>query len=257
MDKAHPLETVKFIDRVFNNRYPVKVPDFMHHHWDRYETKRIASMESHLRHGDTLFEIGAESGFCSVIFSSFVGAENLCLFEPQPLVWANIKATFDVNGLTQPKAMFRGFASDKTVLSGVAGSGINYQWPLVSTEILEEMHFRGLKEFGAFADNSQITIDDFVKTTGIAPRGITMDVEGAETLVLRGCESTFREHKPLVWVSIHTNPPGQDPNEPGAITYDYGSSKEELLVFMDSCGYTGTFLDRDWEEHWFFEPNRS
>jgi hypothetical protein len=69
-------------------------------------------------------------------------------------------------------------------------------------------------------------------------------VEGAELLVLKGAEKTLKEHHPNIWVSVH----------PDMLISLYDQTKEDVLFFMDSCGYDAELLAIDHEEHWIFTP---
>lgn len=85
-------------------------------------------------------------------------------------------------------------------------------------------------------------IINIVTETGIVPDALTMDVEGAELLILRGARQTLKMYKPKVWISIH----------PDLGERDYGITKEETLKFMQDLGYKSEFLAKDHEEHWYF-----
>jgi FkbM family methyltransferase len=218
---------------------------------DYYEPERCLSMEKNLKQGDTLFDLGVSDGWLSAVYAQFVGAENLCLFEPSPDAWPNIKAIWEENKLSTPRSTFCGFVSDKTNLTPtIPDHDLNQRdgWPLpaYSDNLLGddgEMRFRSVKERAH--DTPQTTLDDFVARTGIIPHALSVDVEGAETLVLRGAEYVLRELKvPLVWLSLHTIN--------GALSYDYNSSKEEVLGIMTSYGYDGTWLADEGDAHWFF-----
>src|SRR6266705_5885082 len=89
-----------YVDRLFNDHFHVRVPSFANFpKLDnyRYEFLRTKSMEERLQKGDILFDIGVADGCVSAIYAQIVGAENLCLFEPEPVVWANIRALWEEN----------------------------------------------------------------------------------------------------------------------------------------------------------------
>jgi FkbM family methyltransferase len=210
-----------------------------------YEPERCRSMEKHLKKGDCLFDIGVSDGWISVIYAQFVGAENMCMFEPTWQVWPNIKGIWDANGLAQPRAAFYGFVSDKTqLIPPNATDNFQYKdgWPVAvyCTTLIEEMTFRSLISTGN--NIPQTTIDDFVARTGNIPKGISIDVEGAEFLVLKGAKETLLKYHPLIWLSLH------DIN--GCLTYDYGSSKEEVFQYLTDCGYKMEYLETYGDSHW-------
>lgn len=251
----HEKNQTQYIDRVFNGHCSVKIPTWSRLPGDTrasdenyrtmYEPERCGSMEKHLKKGDVLFDIGVADGWISAIYAQFVGADNICMFEPTWQVWANIKAIWDANSLPTPRSTFYGFVSDTTrLVPPTPMDNLQYEkgWPIAAYQsgLLEEMTFRSLLSTG----NSipQTTLDDFVTQTGIVPRGISIDVEGAEFLVLKGAIHTLRKHHPFIWLSLH------DLN--GALTYDYHSSKEEVFAFLEDCGYKMTWLEDYGDSHW-------
>lgn len=209
--------------------------------WDVFEyweRPRVEHMRATLQRGDTLFDVGAEFGWQSVVYAKMVCPENMVLVEPSTEFWPNIRQIWERNVLTvePPKACYHGLFSDKTsdpaTLKG---------WPQASVDgpLATAQHYRSLKHKGGA---KEITLDDFVAGTKIVPRAVTMDVEGAELLVLRGAMDTLKRHKPLLWVSIH----------PTLMDKTYGHRGGDVHALLQSAGYTGTFLSVDHEEHWFF-----
>lgn len=257
MGQFHKVEDTKFVQRTFNGRYTIWIPEWQHLAGGQqafesndfnYEPERCFSMEKHLKRGDVLFDIGVSDGWLSAIYAQFVGAENLCLFEPSPVAWPTVKAIWSANNLPTPRATYCGFASNKTLNPTTERRDLwkNAWPPLPPAELAEEMQFRGIKE--RQHDTPQITIDDFVDWTSAIPKGISIDVEGAEFLVLQGAKKTLARHRPLVWLSLHTIN--------GAIFYDYGNSFGEILGLMSSCGYEmPEYLEIYGDEHWLFVPS--
>lgn len=248
----HSRKDTKFIPWTINERYSVLVPEFQRapngHGTLDYEPARTRSMEDHLSYGDVLFDIGVADGWESVIYSQFVGAENMCLFEPSSTVWTNIKTTWDANNLAKPRSVFWGFVSDRTQLTPT-GALINDEtleyrdgWPLSAYRdtLIEEMCFRSL--LSTANSIPQTTIDDFVARTKIVPTALSIDVEGAELLVLRGAKQTLLDRHPMIWLSLH--------DLSGAIEYDYHTTKEEIFSFLAACGYKMTWLENYGDSHW-------
>jgi FkbM family methyltransferase len=186
------------------------------------------------------FEIGAEHGWMSaVIGREFVGAENMVLFEPSPEFWTNIRLVWEYNGLNLPLGCYQGFVSDTTTQGPLKG------WPKAAVRGGKEHPSMAYKIVGRHADVTEsIRIDDYVNLTGHVPAAINIDVEGAEGKVMSGAVKTLRDHKPLVWVSIH----------PDMMIRDHDTNKDEFLAFMSDQNYVGEHLATDHEEHWLFRP---
>lgn len=209
--------------------------------WDVFsywEKERIFSMRKHLQKGDILFDIGTEQGWCNLAYASMVGPENMVLIEPTPEFWPNIKAIWEKNFNTQPRAFYDGFFSDKTTEERRGGRFMF--WPLVSKgNLIDRNSYKYIHEH---KDIPQITLDEYVKRTGITPHALTIDTEGSELLILKGAKKILKENAVKVWVSIH----------PDMSLRDYNIKSEETIKFMEDLGYKGEFLSKDHEDHYYF-----
>lgn len=200
-------------------------------------------MSQHLRQGDILFDVGAEKGTESVKYARFVGAQNMVLFEGEPLVWPNIRNSFEESGLFAPLACYVGLVSDVTHTP----EDLDYPedemhgWPIITmNEPTDHRTFRYIHDHSN--NTKQTTIDDWVEVNHIIPNAITMDIEGAEYVALLGAHDVLGDHRPLVWVSIH----------PDLMERDYQTTPSQLMDYMESFGYRGEFLGFDHEHHWLF-----
>lgn len=205
-----------------------------------WEFERFRSLQENLCYGDVFFEIGAEHGWMSaVIGREFVGAENMVLFEPSPEFWTNIRLVWEYNGLNKPLGCYQGFVSGQTTQGPLKG------WPKAAVKNGNEHPSMAYRVVGSHTDvPAEIRIDDYVNLTGHVPAAINIDVEGAEGKVMSGAVKTLRDHKPLVWVSIH----------PDMMIRDHDTNREEFLAFMSDQNYTAEHLATDHEEHWLFRP---
>ncbi len=205
--------------------------------WDAlslWEPERLESMQKHIKQGDVLFEIGAEMGLFAAIFSKYM-TENVVLVEPTAEFWPGIKAIYERNSLKAPLRSFCGYANDKTDMKQPSSN-----WPseAFSGQVIEKRKYRNVYDKEDVIPS--IKIDDMKDV----PDHISIDVEGAELLVLKGAEKTLKEHHPNIWVSVH----------PDMLISLYDQTKEDVLFFMDSCGYDAELLAIDHEEHWIFTP---
>lgn len=203
--------------------------------FDYWEKERVISMRENLKHTDVLFDVGAEHGWMSVVFAKFC---KVFLIEPTKEFWPNIYETWIRNVSTQPVGCFSGLVSDYT---NVELEKESFGWPLeITGDLIDKNKYRYLHE--NHEDLKVTTIDDIVNASFIKPTALTIDVEGAESLVLKGAINLLKNNKIKVWVSIH----------PDLSLRDYKVSREEVLKFMVDLGYKGTLLGTDHEEHWFF-----
>jgi FkbM family methyltransferase len=208
--------------------------------FDYWERERFESMQKHLEKGDILFDIGTEQGWCNLIYAQFVGAENMVLIEPTQEFWGNIKATWQKNGLADPKACLPVLLSDKDThdydfrdFKGV--------WPSIAdSDLIDRNKYQYIHDNSE--DVPEMKLDDYVERTGIVPDALTMDTEGSELLILKGAEKTLKKHHPKLFVSIH----------PDLGERDYGVKREDTIAYLEGLGYKGEHLATDHEEHWYF-----
>jgi len=212
--------------------------------WDVFavwEVERILSMEKHLNKGDVLFDIGTEQGWCNLAYAQMVGPENIVLIEPTREFWGNIKYTWQKNIDVEPKATLCALLSDKTTKgykpqkSKVWCEESDVDW-IIDRNKYQYIHANDEKI-------PEITIDDYVKHTGIIPSALTCDTEGSELLILKGAKNTLKKYKPKLFISIH----------PDMALRDYNIENNEIHDYLSSLGYIGEHLATDHEEHYFFE----
>lgn len=205
-----------------------------------WERERINSVLSTLNHGDVLYDIGAEHGWMSVIYGRHVGGENMVLCEPSPDFWPNIRMGWEMNGLERPLICVEGFVGDLHRVTGQGGLFIREWPPSADGSECDAMAYRSLRHHSELIPT--VTIDAL--STYVSPKGITIDVEGAEVYVLRGAQATLIQDKPIVWCSVH----------PDLMEKDHDTNEGEFHNFVQSVGYEGRMLARDHEEHWLLTP---
>lgn len=209
--------------------------------YDDWEKERIWNMRVNLKRGQILFDIGTESGWCNLVYADMVGPENMVLIEPTKEFWPNIYHTWYKNLNKSPRAFYDGLFSNRT--NDKRKSGFTH-WPKLTKGPLIDRN-----KYQYIHDNEdkvpEITLDDYVKRSGVVPDALTMDTEGSELLILKGAEKTLKHYMPLLWVSIH----------PDLAERDYKVKPGQTEEYLLSLGYSGKLLGIDHEEHWFFFPN--
>lgn len=207
--------------------------------YDYWEKPRFESMRDNLNRGDVLFDIGTEQGWCNLIYADFVGPENMVLIEPTKEFWGNIKHTWLKNYSVNPRATLCALLSNKTQNNYKPKNEI---WCSESNVdfIIDRNKYQYIHE--NTESIPEVKLDDYVNATKIIPNALTMDVEGAEYLILTGAKETIKKYKPKIWISIH----------PDMSIRDYNTTKEQLIDLLTELGYIGKHLSTDHEEHWYF-----
>lgn len=190
-------------------------------------------------HTPVVYYIGAEEGDLAAI-CAMAGAE-MYLFEPNPKAWPNIRAIWEANNLPTPTC-FEGFASNVT--RGVTARYMpSDQWPKSADENIVGNH--GFKELHLEAEHyNQLRLDDLFDHGVSPPDIITFDVEGSEWQVLKGAEHTLREHKPVIFASIH----------PEFMIQHWGQYSADFRRWIKDFGYKEHILDYQHELHTMYVP---
>lgn len=203
--------------------------------FDSWEKERVRHMRQRLDKGDILFDIGAEMGWLSVIYGQMVGPSNMVLIEPTTEFWPNIEAIWHKNFDCEPLANYYGLFSDKTTDKSVLSM---HEWPQVSRgDLIDKLEYTYLHDNPTKVP--EITLDEYVKQTGIVPNALTIDTEGSELLILKGAIETLTNRNLKVWVSIHDD----------LAERDYDVKPDETIAFMREQGYSSEFINKDHEIH--------
>lgn len=256
----------EMLETWINDRWLLKLPKHRHDRpeWPWWEAGRLASMYHHLQGGfrgivgeaqyigtetppifhgverEVVYDIGSEEGDFPALFSSW-GCD-VVLFEPNDRVWPNIKAIWEANDLRPPLGTWCGFAGSKNRhydLDYVDGA-----WPKCADgPVIGDHGFLNLSER---PDVEVITIDTMAALVK-PPTAITIDVEGAEWLVIVGANHVMREHRPKIWVSVHPLFARDMYRDNDVMT--------SILYVMQERGYDrGTFIAHDHETHMLWLP---
>ena len=162
-------------------------------------------LKSELRPGDCFYDVGAHTGFFSMIATRFVGPlGRVFAFEPDPDNAAGLRANIARNEFTQITVFEAAvWSSPGQVTFERASDASNRTQGRITSSPDSQL---------ARITVPAIRLDDvvFEKRNG-APHLIKMDVEGAEWSALQGASRLLNETKPKVLCEVH------DPGEMGKI----------------------------------------
>jgi FkbM family methyltransferase len=196
-----------------------------------WEVERLATMFSLIAPTDIILDVGSEQGDLSALYAQWASEGGVYLIEPNPKAWPNIRCVFEANNV-MPLGCYVGFASDENT------GALEWprEWPQETEgELTGETGFLSIAESGAHVQGVRL---DMMPRADI----ITMDVEGAEHIVLRGATGQLANNKPIVFVSIH----------PWMSRDSYDASDQDVHRIMRRYGYEAHYLGMDHEQHWMF-----
>lgn len=240
-----------------NGVWPIILPDAsadewignMEHHHNRWEMPRLEALERSIQRIGTdtgrrpvVMYIGAYKGDMAAMLST-LGAD-LILMESTAGFWELIKETWELNDLPKPVGFWSGLVGRETAAANPGLPSLT-EWPERHAPYIEgAVGFSHLAESKDDNENyPRITIDDFVKYSGIVPDIITMDVEGSELEILYGAIETIETHHSEFMLSVH----------PEFMFHNHGTYERELHDLLRDRKYQATWLDYDHEHHWLYE----
>ena len=153
--------------------------------WNRSEPEQLAAAAEMSRDAESCFDIGAHAGLYSLVFARH--AWRVVAFEPWPRNIAWLHRTLEANAV-------RNVTVTPWAVSGETGTLSFREGPHNSMGRLDAGG-----EHPVFA----VSLRDFLALSGLRPSALKIDVEGAETDVLRGGLDYLRERRPGLLLSVH------------------------------------------------------
>jgi FkbM family methyltransferase len=186
-----------------------------------------------IRRGDTVFDVGANFGVFTVLFSDLVGPQgSVHSFEPVPPTFARLTDTV-LQEARYPNIVINAKAcsqlegtSEITVPGGDLGQASMRSHAVGSWATSSHVETFSIPT---------IRMDDYVAERGLSRLDfIKCDAEGAELLVLKGAESVLRKFEPILHLEV---------SEGWIRDFGYGSS--DLLDFLENAGYSRFLIEDD------------
>ncbi|MGB8509700.1 MAG: FkbM family methyltransferase [Pyrinomonadaceae bacterium] len=187
--------------------------------------ERIFYLE-YLREGMTVFDVGANVGELTLLFSRFVGAEgSVHAFEPGGTCYERLASVCRAASLRNVQLNRLALAEDETPVRLHVYDEDYLSW---TSRALRPLESYGLDVKPQSIEEAQATtLDLYCERNGVAAIDLLkIDVEGAEFQVLVGARRMLRERR----VRCLTF-------EFGQTTFDMGNSPEQIEAYLKEVGY--------------------
>lgn len=153
-----------------------------------YEPEQTRRFSETIRPGDVVFDIGAATGYYTLLAAQLVGATGHVLScEPSPRNRYFLTQHVRRNRLTNVTIVDRAVGDYNGSIGFSAGTGTG----------------TGKISPGSSLVVGISTLDSLVREFQLSPTHIKMDVEGAELAVFAGGLDTLRSIRPLIFLSTH------------------------------------------------------
>jgi FkbM family methyltransferase len=163
----------------------------------KHEPATQEALQQALGPNKVMYDVGAYIGF-HALPAARLGAQVIA-FEPDPESAARLRAHVYRNGLEH---------SVRTIEAAVwsnAGASIPFRRGLPRSQGgVCWKDRRPVLATGELTQVAVVRLDDFVAEGGPIPHVIKIDVEGAESEVLKGAARILQVHRPALFVEVHT-----------------------------------------------------
>ena len=166
--------------------------------WDSYERPFPSLFAALSRRAQCVFDIGAYTGFYSMLAASCSRDARIVAFEPFPPVRDRLSANLRRNGLTDRVAV-------SPLAMGDQSGRMKLYVPTTKTGLLESASSLNPEFRASHLETIDIevgTLDTFCASLGAEPDLIKLDVESFEPRVLRGADGILRRRRPVIFLEI-------------------------------------------------------
>jgi FkbM family methyltransferase len=180
--------------------------------WWKSEKERLSPF---IKSGDIVFDVGANLGFFTALFSKLVGNTGVVhSFEPSPRIFKKLQEVIEANHLANVVAHNIGCGDVETVQ------------PLYTPASSGNSSFNPPEQFGlktrATSDVRVIPLDAFLASKINKLSFLKIDTEGFEDKVLRGAARLIDQFRPVIYIEL---------------TSEYFAVSRQALAYLKEHGY--------------------
>ncbi len=191
-------------------------------------TAELRTFTRLVRAGDVVFDIGANRGAFTVLFSRIVGPTGtVYAFEPVPPTFARLSERVTAEGAVGNTRLVPSAASDRPGQFTIYMPGDDDGQASLARHATGSWAGGQVHEYTCTA----VRLDDYIAESGLNRLDfVKCDVEGAELLALRGLEKAVARWKPSLYIEMN----------PDWIK-GFGYTARNLLDFLRAAGYESVF----------------
>jgi len=183
-----------------------------------------------LQRGDVVFDLGANEGYFTSLFSDIVGAGGqVHAFEPVPQTFEKLSARMSMRPRNQ------NYLLNQVACSDCSGDGTVSVPGGDSGQASLRQHKGGSWNQSVVVSSfpvKLVTLNDYVRGNSLSRLDfVKCDVEGAELLALRGGRVVLEQFGPLILFELFQ-----------LWTADFGHTPADVIQFLKSCGYNRFFV---------------
>lgn len=165
-----------------------------------YEIDLQEGIKKLVQTGWVIYDVGANIGYFTLMFKRLVGENGVVFaFEPLPKNLERLEENLAINGLTSHVKVhpYAVIDESKEVQFLIGSSGAMGKAIGSAGRENQELYKESIRVPG-------IALDDFIfKQKNPPPQAIKMDIEGGETLAIKGMSRLLVDFKPFVFLELH------------------------------------------------------
>lgn len=189
--------------------------------FNNFEKDEVEFFKNSIKNGDVCFDVGANIGYFTLLFSKFNGGSDVHIFEPIKSNIEMIEKSLAINSI-------KNVTINQTAVGNSDG---NISFSISEDSAFSSIHDTGRKPLSEVIEVGVLKIDTYVNQNDIKRIDVLkIDVEGAEELVIMGAKNTLTDpnKRPrLVMIELY------DLNLKG-----FNTSRVEIIRKMKEYGYS-------------------